>query len=99
MRQSCFIQSSATREVRRRILLRTSSGGGSSGQAQGQAPEAGHAELVIYDQAIDITYIRLHREFIYLAVVMDVFTRTIRGWNLGRSLGGEVTLIALERAL
>jgi putative transposase len=47
----------------------------------------------------DITYIRLHREFIYLAVVMDVFTRTIRGWNLGRSLGGELTLRALERAL
>lgn len=47
----------------------------------------------------DITYIRLQREFIYLAVVMDVFTRSIRGWNLGRSLGGELTLIALERAL
>jgi putative transposase len=47
----------------------------------------------------DITYIRLHREFIYLAVVMDVFTRSIRGWNLGRSLGGELTLVALERAL
>jgi transposase InsO family protein len=47
----------------------------------------------------DITYIRLHREFIYLAVVMDVFTRTIRGWNLGRSLGGELTLVALARAL
>ncbi len=47
----------------------------------------------------DITYIRLHREFIYLAVVMDVFTRTIRGWNLGRSLGQELTLVALERAL
>lgn len=47
----------------------------------------------------DITYIRLHREFIYLAVVMDVFTRSIRGWNLSRSLGQELTLIALERAL
>ena len=47
----------------------------------------------------DITYIRLHREFIYLAVVMDVFTRTIRGWNLGRSLGQALTLAALERAL
>jgi transposase InsO family protein len=47
----------------------------------------------------DITYIRLHREFIYLAVVMDVFTRTIRGWNLGRSLSQELTLVALERAL
>jgi putative transposase len=47
----------------------------------------------------DITYIRLHREFIYLAVVMDVFTRDIRGWNLGRSLGQELTLVALKRAL
>ena len=47
----------------------------------------------------DITYIRLHREFIYLAVVMDVFTRDIRGWNLARSLGQELTLVALARAL
>jgi putative transposase len=47
----------------------------------------------------DITYIRLHQEFIYLAVVMDVFTRTIRGWNLRRSLGQELTLVALQRAL
>lgn len=47
----------------------------------------------------DITYIRLRREFIYLAVVMDVFTRDIRGWNVGRSLGQELTLVALERGL
>jgi transposase InsO family protein len=47
----------------------------------------------------DITYIRLHTEFIYLAVVMDVFTRNIRGWNLSRSLGQELTLAALQRAL
>ena len=47
----------------------------------------------------DITYIRLHTEFIYLAVVMDVFTRDIRGWNLSRSLGQELTLAALQQAL
>jgi putative transposase len=47
----------------------------------------------------DITYIQLQREFIYLAVVMDVFTRNIRGWNLSRSLGQELTLEALQRAL
>ncbi len=47
----------------------------------------------------DITYIRLHTEFIYLAVVMDLFTRTIRGWNLSRSLGQELTLAALQQAL
>lgn len=47
----------------------------------------------------DITYIRLHREFVYLTVIMDVFTRGIRGWNLGRSLDQSLTLLALQRAL
>lgn len=47
----------------------------------------------------DITYVRLHHEFIYLAVLMDVFTRAIRGWNLGRSLEGTLSLLALRRAL
>ena len=47
----------------------------------------------------DITYIRLCREFVYLAVIMDVFTRRIRGWHLGRSLDQSLTLRALEQAL
>jgi putative transposase len=47
----------------------------------------------------DITYIRLHQEFVYLAVLMDVFTRSIRGWHLGRDLNQGLTLAALERAL
>jgi putative transposase len=47
----------------------------------------------------DITYVRLHREFVYLAVLLDVFTRCSRGWHLGRSLGQELTLSALQRAL
>ncbi len=47
----------------------------------------------------DITYIRLRHDFVYLAVLMDVFTRTIRGWHLGRDLDQGLTLAALERAL
>jgi putative transposase len=47
----------------------------------------------------DITYIRLRKEFVYLAVLMDVFTRCLRGWHLGRSLDQGLTLAALERAL
>ena len=47
----------------------------------------------------DITYIRLRTEFVYLAVIMDVFTRSIRGWHLGRGLDQSLTLIALDRAL
>ncbi len=47
----------------------------------------------------DITYIRLREEFGYLAVIMDVFTRITRGWQLGFGLGVELTLGALELAL
>lgn len=47
----------------------------------------------------DITYIRLGEEFVYLAVVMDVFTRAIRGWRLSKSLDQELTLAALKMAL
>lgn len=47
----------------------------------------------------DITYIRLRYEFVYLAVIMDVYTRAIRGWHLGRALDQELTLTALRRAL
>src|SRR5438552_2228704 len=47
----------------------------------------------------DITSIGLREEFVYLAVLMDVFTRCIRGWHLGRSLDQSLTLRALERAL
>jgi len=47
----------------------------------------------------DITYVRLRFEFIYLAIVMDVFTRNIRGWHLSKTLDGPLSVIALERAL
>lgn len=47
----------------------------------------------------DITYIRLRQEFIFLAVVLDVFTRTVRGWCLSRQIDQELTLTALRMAL
>ena len=47
----------------------------------------------------DITYIRLGNGFVYLAVLMDVFTRAIRGWSLSRSLDTDLTLSALRCAL
>ncbi len=60
-----------------------------------------HLAVVRPDQVwvSDITYIRLGRDFVYLAVIMDVYTRSIRGWYLGRSLDQQLTLHALERAL
>ncbi len=47
----------------------------------------------------DITYIRLCTEFIYLAVVLDAFSRRVIGWALGRTLEAELALSALRMAL
>jgi putative transposase len=58
-------------------------------------------EIITPDQVwvADITYVRLSTEFVYLAVIMDVFTRSIRGWHLGRNLDSDLTLTALSHAL
>jgi transposase InsO family protein len=58
-------------------------------------------EIVRPDQVwvADITYIRLKTEFVYLAVIMDVYTRSIRGWYLSRTLDQDLTVTALKRAL
>jgi putative transposase len=60
-----------------------------------------HLEIVRPDQVwvSDITYIRLRNGFIYLAVILDVFTRSVRGWCLSRSLDQSLTLLALQSAL
>ena len=47
----------------------------------------------------DITYIQLVKEFIYLAVIIDVFSRKCIGWELDRSIDTQLTLNALNQAL
>jgi transposase InsO family protein len=47
----------------------------------------------------DITYIRLRDEFVFLAVILDAYSRRVIGWALGRTLEDELTLIALRMAL
>jgi transposase InsO family protein len=47
----------------------------------------------------DITYIRLQREFVFLAVVLDAFSRKAVGWELGRTLETKLALAALEKAI
>jgi putative transposase len=47
----------------------------------------------------DLTYIRLPREFVYLAVVLDAWSRRVVGWALDRSLAARLAITALERAI
>jgi len=62
---------------------------------------AGELELTGLNQlwVADITYILLELEFVYLAVVLDAFSRRVIGWALQRSLEDDLTLAALRMAL
>lgn len=62
--------------------------------ARGLAPTATNQLWVA-----DITYIRLRTEFVYLAVVLDAFSRRVIGWALGRTLEAELAVAGLRMAL
>jgi transposase InsO family protein len=47
----------------------------------------------------DITYIRLEEEFVYLAVILDAYSRRVIGWHLDQCLDNSLTLNALHMAL
>ncbi len=47
----------------------------------------------------DITYIRLPTTFVYLACVLDAYSRRCVGWHLSRVIDTNLTLVALDRAL
>jgi len=63
--------------------------------------QAGWRQLTGINQAwvADITYLRLVREFAYLAVLLDAYSRRVVGWSLSRSIDADLTVRALERAL
>jgi putative transposase len=62
---------------------------------------ARHTKLTALNQlwVADITFIRLRNEFIYLAVVLDAYSRRVIGWDLGRTLQAELAIRALQMAL
>ncbi len=62
---------------------------------------AARMELTGIDQlwVADLTYIRLQSEFVYLAVILDRFSRRVVGWALDRTLAARLPVSALEQAL
>jgi putative transposase len=62
---------------------------------------AGRMVLTGMDQLwiADITYIRLRDEFVYVAVILDAYSRRVIGWALDRTMEDELTLSALRMAL
>ena len=47
----------------------------------------------------DITYVRLQQEFVYLAVVLDAYSRRVIGWALSRTMNSSLVVEALEKAI
>jgi transposase InsO family protein len=64
-------------------------------------PEAGWRGVTRPDEAwaSDITYIRLGQQFVYLAVILDAFSRRVVGWCLSREIDASLTVTALDQAL
>jgi putative transposase len=62
---------------------------------------AADVEVTGIDQlwVADITYVRLEVEFVYLAVVLDAYSRRVIGWALDRSLEADLAIAALRMAL
>ena len=49
--------------------------------------------------ASDITYIRIENGFVYLAVILDLFSRKVVGWQISKRIDGELVLDALKMAV
>jgi putative transposase len=62
---------------------------------------AQHLQLTALNQlwVADLTYVRLEREFVYLALVLDAYSRRVIGWALDRTMDSSLTLAALEKAI
>jgi transposase InsO family protein len=70
-----------------------------AGPRQHQARYPTQAELAICDQAIDITYVRTWEGWLYLAIILDAYSRKVVGWAMADHLRTELATAALQMAL
>ncbi len=63
-----------------------------------QVGASAHTEFVICDQAIDITYIRLRHDWLYLVAILDWFSRYVVSWTLDETLDIGFVLDAIAQA-
>jgi putative transposase len=62
---------------------------------------AGRMQLSRINQlwVADITFVKLQQEFVYLAVILDAFSRKVVGWALDRTLAAQLAITALQNAI
>jgi transposase InsO family protein len=88
-------------QVRKRRRVRTTNSEHAYRRYPNLLANCGWRGLTRPDEAwgADLTYVRLGDGFCYLAVVLDLYSRKVVGWDLARSLEADGALRALEQAL
>jgi putative transposase len=64
-----------------------------------QTRSSDQADLVICEQAIDITYVPTREGWLYLAAVEDLYSRQIVGWSMSERITSRLVVDALEMAI
>nr|WP_279307105.1 IS3 family transposase [Marinobacter sp. BGYM27] len=65
---------------------------------KGQRLEAPRPEAINQHWSSDVTYIKLGRKYVFLAVVLDLFSRRIVSWRLGENLNADFSRATLREA-
>lgn len=85
--------------VRGTPALRTTIGGETSERPADRVDRQFHAEAPNRRWVADLTYVKTHAGWVYVAFILDVYSRFIVGWQASRSLGADLALDALEMAI
>jgi putative transposase len=85
--------------VRGKSAVRTTIGGETSGRPADLVDCQFHAAAPNRLWVADLTYVKAHAGWVYVAFILDVYSRFIVGWQASRSLGADPALDALEMAI
>lgn len=85
--------------VRRRVKRPGTRFGGDRGKAPNLLNRCFHVDRINQVWASDITYVRTSQGFIYLAVVLDLYSRRVVGWSMDSRLSAALVSAALHQAL
>jgi putative transposase len=85
--------------VRGKSAVRTTIGGETSVRPADLVDRQFHAEAPNRLWVADLTYVKAHAGWVYVAFIIDVYSRYIVGWQASRSLNADLALDALEMAI
>jgi hypothetical protein len=85
--------------VRGTPAVRTTLGGEAGWRPADLVERQFHAEAPNRLWVADLTYVKTHAGWVYVAFILDVYSRFIVGWQASQSLGADLAMDALEMAI